>query len=114
MSFIDLMRERIVIQRSTIKSDSIGNHMAVWEDYFSCAAYVNSLSGREYEAAALHNAQTEIIFTIRWCSEVKDMNSESYRIIFNGRIYNISFVDNVQYRNRTVKLRATLVRGVMT
>ena len=55
---IELMRDRITIQKSSVKTDKIGNHAAVWEDVYSCAAYANNLSGKEYWAAAQVNAQT--------------------------------------------------------
>ena len=36
------------------------------------------------------------------------MDTEHYRILFRGQVYNISFIDNVRYQNRTLKLRASL------
>lgn len=107
---IETMRERITIQRSKQTTDKNGNHMLVWEDYYSCAAYVNNLSGKEYWAAAQVNAQTDVYFVIRYCSEVAGIDSEHFRIIFRKQLYNISFVDNVQYKNKTLKLRASLVK----
>ena len=67
---IELMRDRITIQKSSVKTDKIGNHAAVWEDVYSCAAYANNLSGKEYWAAKQLNAQSELDFIIRYCSEV--------------------------------------------
>ena len=55
---IELMRDRITIQKSSVKTDKIGNHAAVWEDVYSCAAYANNLSGKEYWAAKQLNAQS--------------------------------------------------------
>lgn len=107
---IETMRERITIQKSKAARDKNGNHTLVWEDYYSCAAYVNNLSGDEYWAAAQVNAQTDLYFVIRYCSEVADLDGEHFRIRFRGQIYNISFVDNVQYQNRSLKLRASLVK----
>lgn len=107
---IETMRERIMIQRSNPGTDKNGNHTLIWEDYFSCAAYVNNLSGEEYWAAAQTNSQTDIIFVVRYCSEVAGLDSDHFRIIFRGQTYNISFVDNVQFLNKTLKLRASLVK----
>lgn len=107
---IELMRERITIQKSVAENDRNGNHILKWTDFYSCAAYANNLSGKEYWEASQVNAQTELNFVIRYCSEVKDLDSEHYRIIFRGKIYNISFVDNVQYKNKTLKIRATVVK----
>ena len=71
---------------------------------------MNSLSGKEYWEAAQVNAQRDIYFIIRYCSEVAGMDTEHYRILFRGQVYNISFIDNVRYQNRMLKLRASLVK----
>ena len=63
---IELMRDRITIQKSSVKTDKIGNHAVVWEDVYSCAAYANNLSGKEYWAAKQLNAQSELDFIIRY------------------------------------------------
>lgn len=107
---ISEMNQRITIQKSKIDVDKNGNHIIKWCDFFYCFAYVNNLSGNEYWAAAQTNSQTDLYFVIRFCSEIAAIDSEHYRIIFKGNIYNITFVDNVQYRNKTLKLRASLVK----
>ena len=107
---IELMRERIMIQKSSTKTDKTGNHTLVWSDHYKCYSYVNNLSGKEYWAASEMNAQDEVNFVIRYCKKIKDIDSEHFRIVFRGALYNISFVDNVQYQNKTVKLRAARVK----
>lgn len=101
---------RITIQKSTPGTDKSGNHVLTWMDYYTCSAYVNNLSGKEYWEAAQVNAQKDIYFLIRHCSEISGMDTEHYRILFRGQIYNISFLDNVKYQNKIVKLRAFLER----
>lgn len=103
---IEQMRERIIIQKSSAEKDDNGNHATIWTDYYKCSAYVNNLSGKEYWAAAEVNAQDELVFIIRYCKKVSVLTSDRYRILFRDSIYNISFVDNVQYTNKTLKLRA--------
>jgi SPP1 family predicted phage head-tail adaptor len=107
---IGFMRERITIQKSNTKTDKTGNHTLVWSDHYKCYSYVNNLSGREYWEAKQFNAETELDFVIRYCSEVSGLDTEHFRILFRGNIYNISFVDNVQYKNKTVKIRAALTK----
>lgn len=103
-------KERITIQKSSLGNDGAGNHVLSWEDYFSCSAYVNNLSGKEYWEAAQVNAQKDIYFIIRYCSEVSGMDTEHYRILFRGQIYDITFIDNVRYQDKTLKLRASLAK----
>jgi SPP1 family predicted phage head-tail adaptor len=104
------MRERITIQKLEFVVDETGNHKNKWKDYFKCYAYVNNLSGKEYYQAAQINAQHEIYFVIRYCSELKDIDCNHYRIVFRNQPYNITFVDNVKYKNQTIKLRAGKVK----
>jgi SPP1 family predicted phage head-tail adaptor len=106
---IEKMRGHITIQKSTTENDRYGNHTLIWEDYYKCSAYVNNLSGTEYWAASEVNAQDEVNFIIRYCKKAGAVTSDHYRIVFCGSIYNISFVDNVQYADKTVKLRAKKV-----
>ena len=101
-------KERIMIQKSTPGTDKAGNHVLTWMDHYTCSAYVNNLSGKEYWEAAQVNAQKEIYFLIRHCSETAGMDTEHYRILFRGQIYNITFLDNVKYQNKILKLRASL------
>ncbi len=107
---INEMREKINIQKLELVVDDTGNHKNKWTDYFKCHAYVNNLSGREYYQAAQVNAQDEIYFVVRYCSELKDIDCEHYRIVFRNQQYNITFVDNVMYKNQTIKLRAGKVK----
>lgn len=102
---ISEMRERIIFQKSTATKDKNGNRVLSWEDVYSCAAYANNLSGTEYWAAAQTNSQTDMYFVVRYCSELKDIDSKQCRIIFQGEAYNITFIDNVQYANKTIKIR---------
>ena len=102
---ISEMRERIIFQKSTATKDKNGNRVLSWEDVYSCAAYANNLSGTEYWAAAQTNSQTDMFFMVRYCSELADIDSEHFRIIFKGATYNITFVDNIQYENKVLKIR---------
>ena len=47
---------------------------------------------------------------VRYCAALKDIDSVHYRILFEGGIYNITLVDDFQFRHETLKLTATKVR----
>lgn len=99
------MRERILFQKNVVSMDENGNHVSAWTDYYSCAAYANNLSGKEWQEAARYNAENQMYFVVRYCTEIAGLDTEHYRVMFRGEPYNITFVDNVQYKNRTVKIR---------
>ena len=104
---ISKMRSRITIQKNTVEKDAIGNHTAVWKDYYSCYAYANLAAGKTAGQTVASDSYT---FTVRYCATLKDMDSDHYRILFEGCIYNITLVDDFQFRHKTLKLTATKVR----
>lgn len=103
-------RQRIVIQKNRMKKDKDGNQRNEWEDYFTCWAYANNLSGKEYWEAAQVNRVESLFFLVRYCKELKDLESTKYRILFRGDIYNITLVDFMQFQNKVIKLRAERVK----
>ena len=99
-------RDRITIEKCSYEADAIGNRKAVWAEYWAGFAYVNNLSGAEYWAAAQVKAEETVQFILRYTKMLDVLNSTGYRIRFRGDSYNIESVDNVRYRNETVKIRA--------
>ena len=103
---ISKLRSRITIQRSEVATDAIGNHLSVWVDYWSCAAYANLASGKEYGAAGQTLDSDTLVFEVRWCERLRDLDATRFRILFGGNIYNITCVDDVQFRHERLKLTA--------
>ena len=100
------LRSRITIQHSEVVTDAIGNHTNVWVDYWAGAAYANLASGKEYGAAGLTLGSDTLVFEVRWCERLRELNSTKFRILFGGNIYNITCVDDVQFRHERLKLTA--------
>ena len=100
------LRSRITIQHSEVATDAIGNHLSVWVDYWSCAAYANLASGKEYRAAGQTLGSDTLVFEVRWCERLRELDSTKFRILFGGNIYNITCVDDVQFRHERLKLTA--------
>ena len=103
---ISKLRSRITIQQAVVQKDTIGNHTNAWEDFWSCAAYANLASGKEYGAAGQTLGSDTLVFEVRWCERLRDLDSTKYRILFGGNIYNITCVDDVQFRHERLKLTA--------
>jgi SPP1 family predicted phage head-tail adaptor len=104
MMEVGAMRQRITIQKATVTTDEIGNRKNAWTDYHTCFAYVNLSSGKEYEAAGQTLPGDTLVFTIRWCEKLADLDCSQFRILFAGRIYNLITVDDVQFRHQRLKL----------
>ena len=47
-------------------------------------------------------------FTVRWCSETGAVNSKQYRVLLNGRIYNIQSIDEMDFQKKSRKFRTEL------
>ena len=103
---ISKLRSRITIQHSEVVTDAIGNHTNAWVDYWSCAAYANLASGKEYGAAGQTFGSDTQVFEVRWCERLRDLDTTKIRILFGGAIYNIITVDDVQFRHERLKLTA--------
>lgn len=104
-------RNRVTIQQYVSGFDDIGNPSTQWQDWKECYAYVNGLSGREYWEAAVVHGENTVEFVFRWKPFFDEMNSKQYRLLFNGAVYNINTIDNIQFRNKTIKIKAVTKSG---
>ena len=105
------MRERITIQKKTVTTDEIGQKIEVWKDFLTCRAYANGLSGTEYYEAMRINAENTVVFTIRYDKRLANIDPINYRILWNGKSYNLDNTDNIFYRNMYLKLRGRCDNG---
>ena len=109
---IEKMKEIITIQKKTIVTDSEGVESAAWVDFYKCHAYINHLSGKERIAAIETKNQDTLYATIRYASEIKDINSIDYRVIFDGVNYGINASpDDERYEHKFIKLMLQQANG---
>ena len=102
---IEKMNERIIVQKNTVTVDKYGNHKTGWADYFSCAAYASTYQyDREKEGVITEEEQT-VVFEVRYCSELKNLDSTHYRVLFHGEGYNIQSVDMMNYQHKSIRIR---------
>lgn len=101
-------RNLVTIQKYVEGFDDIGNPSNEWTDYAHAYAYANGLSGREYWEAANVQQENTVEFIFRWKPFFDTVNTKQYRLVFRDRIYNINMIDNIQFRNKTVKIRAVM------
>lgn len=99
-------RELVKIQKYVEGMDEIGNPSDRWKDYKRTYAYVNGLSGVEYWEAANAHQENTVEFVFRWKPFFDEMDTKRYRILFRGKTYDINLIDNIQYRNRMIKIKA--------
>ena len=108
---ISWLRARITIQRNETVADQYGNHKSVWTDYFTCWA-TGSSSGRSADesSSAGHTVEeNRVDFIVRWCTETAAVDSKYFRIILGERIFNITSVDEMDFRHISLKFHTELV-----
>ncbi|MGR6835917.1 phage head closure protein [Syntrophomonas erecta] len=98
------LRHRIAILEFTTYMDEWGNQISDWIETDHLWARVSNIHGREYFAAAAVQLEKMLVFTTRY----REGLDESMRIRFQGRDYDIKFVDNIKYQNRYMEIKAML------
>ncbi|AGL03729.1 phage head closure protein [Desulfoscipio gibsoniae] len=96
------LRHRITFQKLTTSVNENGFEVETWEDFKTVWAAVSNLHGREYFAAAAVQAENTVKFTIRYLTGL----DTTMRIVFQGKQYNITAIDNIKYQNRYLEIKA--------
>ena len=100
---IALLNKQITIQKNTAAADEIGNHLNEWEDYYTCMATISGEGGNEVRDAGQVVEKADLTVTVRYCLKARAVTPTHYRIVLDGVIYNIIFVDHFSYRNKALK-----------
>lgn len=101
------LKHKITFQKLTSTTNENGFEVEVWGDYSTVWAGVSNLIGREYFAAAAVQAEKTVKFTIRYLQGITD----DMRILFEDKQYNITFIDNIKYRNKYIEIKALEVEN---
>jgi SPP1 family predicted phage head-tail adaptor len=96
------LRHRITLQKFINEVNENGFETEVWQDYKTVWASVSNLSGKEYYQAAAVQVEKTVKFTIRYLYGI----SSDMRILFEGKQYNITSIDNIKYKNRFIEIKA--------
>ena len=103
--------ERITFQKNTTTVDRYKNHVNAWTDYYSCYSYASTYQYDREEKQVVIRGDRTINFEVRWCSELKDLDSTHYRVLFHGTVYNIVNVDMMNFQRKTIKVRCVCDDG---
>ena len=96
--------ERIAIQKHTVVTDKYGNHKNVWTDYYTCFTYASTYQYDKENEAATTTEERTINFEVRYCGELKDLDSTHFRVAFHGDRYDIQTVDFMNYQKKTIRI----------
>ncbi|WP_017416769.1 phage head closure protein [Clostridium tunisiense] len=81
------------------KADGYSDYKTIWGS-------INNLFGKEFWAAKTINSENTVEVIIRYSKEFEELNSKTYRIKWKDRVFNITFVDNIRYENKWIKIKA--------
>lgn len=96
------LKHRITFQSVVTTTNENGFDIETWVDHKTVWAAVSNLNGREYFAAATIQAEKTVKFIVRFIKDV----TESMRINFEGKQYNITSIDNIKYENKYIEIKA--------
>ncbi len=95
-------KHRIIIVKPVIETNENGFEVETYETYKTLWAKAINLHGKEYfEAAAVQKERT-VKFIFR---AVKGID-ETMKIDFSGKLYDITFIDNIKYENKYMEVKA--------
>lgn len=103
---------RITFQRNEVIVDKYKNHKNTWTDYYTCYATASgqnspSMAGQEQAATVTTDVHEILDFTVRYCTELKDVEPDQYRIVANENIYNITQINQMAFKHKSLKFHCT-------
>ena len=110
---VSLMNEKVTFQKNTVITDAIGNHKNGWEDFYTCHATIGGegmASSKEKEEAGQLWKMWGMTVTIRYCKKASEIGSTTHRIIFKDEIYDITNVDHMNFKKKSLKFSCRKVR----
>lgn len=77
-----------------------------WSDYIKLHAAVNKTKQSAYLGAGASQSRSTLTFEVRYCPplELVAMDTQLYRIIFQGNEYKVLDYDDFMLKHQTVKL----------
>lgn len=108
---IAALRVPVTFQKNEIIKDRYGNHTSSWSDYFKCYATVGTDSSGSETSGEVVSPEESLNFTCRWCTELSLVESTKYRILAEGKTYNITYVNPMGFKKTSVKFSCRLEKG---
>lgn len=104
------LNKRIAIEKYTTITTENNFDEEKWLPYKTVWASVNNLYGKEFWNAKAVQSENTVEFIVRYSKDLENINSKEYRIFWSDRAFNITFIDNIKYENKWLKIKATEVK----
>lgn len=90
------------VEEKVVTQDSDGIERETWVERARIWTDVKNLYGREYFTAKQTNSEDTVIFHTRYIPWL----TEAHRLYMDGEVYDIEAIDNIDYENRRMQIRA--------
>ena len=101
------LRHRIQIQSPSTLQDSVGQPTTEWTTYYTCWAKIATAKGQFTFQGSEFTSKTTYLISMRYQPRVPVAVSD--RVLFNGEVYEIEFIDNVRQLNRELLLTCHVI-----
>src|SRR5690554_1929173 len=88
-------RRLISIEKRALVFDADKNQVELWAPWKTLKAEKTQLYGQEYYAAAALGEEQTVVFTVRKLDCLSEVNTTDFRLVYDGRIYDIKNVDGL-------------------
>jgi len=101
-----MLKEPVQFERKTRTSDGAGGFTETWAAISGAPTRcsVKAMSGSERWASQRVEATSTHKITIRYTSDLTEVD----RAVIRGRIYNIRFIDNLDFADKWLEVRVNL------
>lgn len=96
---------RITFQKLTTIIDEEGYQKEDWQDLITVWAYIKNLHGDEFFKAQAINSKDSVKINMRY---IKGLDT-SMRVIYNGKPYNILYVDDIEENHIEIELLCEVI-----
>lgn len=107
---VTAMRSRLELQSPVEAPDAYGQPTKTWVTLRSCWAQLSMITGQEQVNAGQMKATATHQVMTRYTGDV----DPSMRLIYNGRVFNILVVNNIDELNLQYQIMATEVQQPVT
>ena len=104
------LTERIEIQKfGNNVQDSEGFDIGKWENYYKCWACFQAVKGKEFADAKTTQSLNIVTFTVRYCNNIKELNTKDFRVVFKGKTYNIEYIYDVNNQHNFIDIKCSCI-----
>lgn len=101
-------RERFELQEQSATQNDKGDSSVEWVTIYAGYARVSNLGSREYWQAAAVNAESTLKLFCRYHPALDMADTRSVRLLWRGKQLDIKSIDNTNFQNDQVVIKAVM------